>query len=82
MVMPIAKLELPFVPNRNKPISLFGKDKNKIEILGDIIEPLDVEWEANVIQARPAEEQEQNQFPEKSSTVAPSTTGTGNGQAK
>ena len=82
MVMPIAKLELPFVPYLNKPISLFGIDKNKIEILGDIIEPLDVEWEANVIQARHAEEQEQNQFPEKSSTVAPSTTETGNGQAK
>ncbi len=56
MVMPIAKLELPFVPYRNKPISLFGIHKNKIEILGDIIEPLDVEWEADVIPARHAEE--------------------------
>lgn len=44
------------VPYRNKPTSLFGIDKNKIEILGDIIEPLDVEWEANLIQARDAED--------------------------
>ena len=43
------------VPYRNKPSSLFGIDKNKIEILGDIIEPLDVEWEANLLQARDAE---------------------------
>ena len=70
------------MPNRNKPSSLFGKDKNKIEILGDIIEPVDVEWEADVIKARNAEEQEHNQFPEKSSTVAPSTTGTEKGQAE
>ena len=34
------------VSYRNKPTSLFGIDKNNIEILGDIIEPLDVEWEA------------------------------------
>ena len=34
------------VPYRNKPTSLFGIDKHKIRILGDIIEPLDVEWEA------------------------------------
>lgn len=44
------------VPYRNKPTSLFGIDKNKIEILGDITEPLDVEWEANLIQARDAED--------------------------
>ncbi|MCY4363892.1 MAG: type II toxin-antitoxin system Phd/YefM family antitoxin [Gammaproteobacteria bacterium] len=44
------------VPYRNKPSSLFGIDKNKIEILGDIIEPLDVEWEANLLQARDAED--------------------------
>ena len=34
------------VPYRPKPENLFGIDKGKIEILGDIIEPLDVEWEA------------------------------------
>ena len=34
------------VPYRKKPETLFGIDKGKIEILGDIIEPLDVEWEA------------------------------------
>ena len=34
------------VPYRKKPKSLFGMDKGKIEILGDLIEPLDVEWEA------------------------------------
>ncbi len=39
---PVARL----VPYRRKPKSLFGIDKGKIEILGDIVEPLDVEWEA------------------------------------
>lgn len=34
------------VPYRKKPESLFGIDAGKIEILGDLIEPLDVEWEA------------------------------------
>ena len=34
------------VPYRKKPDSLFGIDAGKIEILGDLIEPLDVEWEA------------------------------------
>ncbi len=33
-------------PYRKKPKSLFGIDEGKIEILGDLIEPLDVEWEA------------------------------------
>ena len=41
---PIARL----VPYRSEPKSLFGIDKNKIEILDDLIEPLDVEWEANL----------------------------------
>ena len=41
---PVARL----VPFREKPKSLFGIDKGKIEILGDIVEPLDVEWEAQV----------------------------------
>ncbi len=34
------------VPYRKRPESLFGIDRGKIEILGDIIEPLEVEWEA------------------------------------
>ncbi len=29
-----------------KPVSLLGVDKNKIKILGDIVDPLDIEWEA------------------------------------
>ncbi len=41
---PVARL----VPYRKKPKNLFGIDKGKIEILGDIIKPLDVEWEAAV----------------------------------
>ena len=40
---PVSRL----VPYREKPTSLFGIDKGRIEILGDIIEPLDVVWEAN-----------------------------------
>ncbi len=43
-------------PYRNKPASLFGIDKGKIKILGDIIEPLDVEWEANLLQPRGSED--------------------------
>ncbi|MDE0310433.1 MAG: type II toxin-antitoxin system Phd/YefM family antitoxin [Acidiferrobacterales bacterium] len=35
------------VPYRSRPVSLYGIDKGKIEILGDIIEPVDVKWEAN-----------------------------------
>ncbi len=38
---PVARL----VPYRNKPASLFGIDKEELEILGDIIEPINVEWE-------------------------------------
>ena len=49
---PLARL----VPYRDKPASLFGIDRGKIEILGDIIEPLNVEWEANVLPARDAED--------------------------
>ena len=33
------------VPYRKKPESLFGIDAGKIEILADLIEPLDVEME-------------------------------------
>lgn len=34
------------VPYSQKPETLFGIDEGKIEILGDLVEPLDVEWEA------------------------------------
>lgn len=37
---------LRLVPYREKPKSLFGIDRGRIELLGDIIEPLNVEWEA------------------------------------
>ncbi len=33
-------------PYRQRPDSLFGIDRGRIEILGDIVEPVDVEWEA------------------------------------
>ena len=39
---PVARL----VPYHRKPDSLFGIDRHKLEILGDIVEPLGVEWEA------------------------------------
>ena len=39
---PISRL----VPYRKKPKSLFGIDRGRLEILGDIDEPLDVTWEA------------------------------------
>ena len=39
---PISRL----VPFRRKPKSLFGIDRGRLEILGDIDEPLDVGWEA------------------------------------
>ena len=39
--LPISRL----VPYRTKPESLFGMDRGRIEILGDIVEPLDAGWE-------------------------------------
>jgi len=42
---PVARL----VPYQTKPKSLFGIDKDQLEILGDVIEPLDVEWEFDSI---------------------------------
>ena len=39
---PVSRL----VPYREKQKSLFGIDRERIELLGDIIEPLDVEWES------------------------------------
>ncbi len=40
---PVSRL----VPYRERPKSLFGIDRGRIEIIGDIIEPIDVEWEAD-----------------------------------
>ena len=34
------------VPYRERPKTLFGIDRGKLEILGDIVSPIDVEWEA------------------------------------
>ena len=39
---PVSRL----MPYREKPKSMFGRDRDIIEIHGDIVEPLDVEWEA------------------------------------
>jgi len=36
------------VPYREKPKTLFGIDRGRLEIVGDIISPLDEEWEAEV----------------------------------
>ena len=41
---PVAKL----TAFRERPKTLFGIDKGRLEILGDIISPIDVEWEAEV----------------------------------
>lgn len=38
---PIAQL----APVRVVPKSLFGRDQGKIEVLGDIISPIDVSWD-------------------------------------
>ncbi len=34
------------VPYRNRPKTLFGIDRAKLEIVGDTVSPPDVEWEA------------------------------------
>jgi prevent-host-death family protein len=39
---PVSKL----APYRKKPQTLFGIDRGRFEIVGDIDEPIDVEWEA------------------------------------
>ncbi len=39
---PVSRL----APYRKKPRTLFGVDRERIEILGDIGEPIDVEWDA------------------------------------
>ncbi len=40
--VPVAEL----VPLRNVPETIFGVDKGSIRILGEILAPIDVEWEA------------------------------------
>ena len=40
---PVSRL----VPYRRRPDSLFGSLKGSIEIRGDIVEPIDVAWEAD-----------------------------------
>ena len=39
---PVSRL----VPYRRKPKSLFGIDRGRVEVLGNLDEPLDVAWEA------------------------------------
>lgn len=41
---PVSRL----VPYRLRPETLFGATRGSIEVVGDIIEPADVEWEADV----------------------------------
>jgi prevent-host-death family protein len=41
---PVARL----VPYRRRPKSLFGMERGRIEILGDITSPIDVEWNAEM----------------------------------
>ena len=41
---PVSRL----MPYRERPKSLFGRGKGMIEIHGDIVEPLDVVWEAEL----------------------------------
>ena len=41
---PVSRL----IPYREMPHAPFGRDRDIIQIHGDIIEPLDVEWEAEV----------------------------------
>ena len=38
---PVSRL----VPYREKPKSLFGIDRRKIEIVGNVVEPVDTVWE-------------------------------------
>ena len=41
---PVSRL----LPYRERPKTLFGIDRGRFEIIGGIISPLDVEWEAEV----------------------------------
>ena len=38
---PVSRL----IPYRHKPKAPFGRDRDRIRILGDIVEPIDPEWE-------------------------------------
>ena len=40
---PVSRL----VPYRKRPASLLGMDRGRVRILGDIIDPLDDQWEAD-----------------------------------
>ena len=40
---PVSRL----VPYRQRPGTLFGATPGAIKVVGDIVEPIDVEWEAN-----------------------------------
>ena len=45
----VTKRGVPMVkvtPIEDRPKSMYGVDKGKIKILGDIISPIDVEWDA------------------------------------
>ena len=39
---PVSRL----VPYRERPKSFFGADRGRMKIVGDIVSPIDVEWEA------------------------------------
>ena len=39
---PVSRL----LPYRQKPKTLFGRDRDRLVILGDVGEPIDVEWDA------------------------------------
>ena len=39
---PVSRL----VPYQERPKSLFGLDRGRMKIVGDIVSPIDVEWEA------------------------------------
>ena len=41
---PVSRL----VPCREQPEAIFGADRDVIRIHGDVVEPLDVDWEAEV----------------------------------
>jgi len=45
---PVSRL----VPYRTKPSTFFGRDRGRIRILGHIVEPVDVEWEAEINPSR------------------------------
>lgn len=40
------------VPYRRKPSTFFGRDRDRIRIMGDIIGPVEVDWEAETYPGR------------------------------